>query len=182
VTTATIAPAATDHQDATPDVYGLSYGELAIVLYAADVATRALRRTLDRIALIEWATQGLAVLGRDLVWWTDYRSRHIGGRLDRATTEMRAEYDRLWPDARRAQAAWDAAGRITRQFGPDPRPWPGTDTRTVTLRQGAFSWPVPVRDLEFAARYPARAEADPQLSAHARAYAARTPNRPGEAA
>jgi len=143
-------------------------------------------RGVPRLALIEYAAQGLARIGVELAWWTNYRSRRIAGNGP-WTAEGRAEYARMWPNKARSQAAHDAAMRLTGIGGPDSdaHPWPGTDTRTVEVAWAGYTWRVALSDLENASRYPHRTATDPHLSAMLRSYTAPGRRRallPGEAA
>ena len=131
--TAVLIKPETPTSDATA-VFGLTYGELAVVLYAADAPTRAMRG-VPRLELIEWAAQGLARTGRELAWSTDYRSRWLGGSATRWTAAERAEYTQMWPSIARDRAAHDCAARLTGVGGPDAAAiaWPGTDLRTKEI-------------------------------------------------
>jgi hypothetical protein len=155
-----------------PAVFGLTYGELAVALYASDLPTRAMRG-VPRLELIEWAAQGLDRIGAELAWWTDYRSRRIGG-CETWSAGQRAEYTRMWPNAPRARAAYDGASRLTGIGGPTAAAiaWPGTDRSMYEIFWAGSLWKVPVRDLENAHRYPHRTATDPHLSAMLRAYVA----------
>lgn len=174
--TSVLTSAETPTSEATA-VFGLSYGELAVVLYASDAPTRALR-SMPRDELIGWGAQGLARIGAELAWWTDYRSRRLGGYDGQWTAEMDAEYTRMWPRQGRAVASRDAASNLTRVCCPDSdaNPWPGTDLRITEVSWGGRVWRVPTQDLENAARWPYRTATDPHLSAMLRSHAA--PGRP----
>ncbi len=173
--TSVLVSTETDTSEATA-VFGLTYGELAAALYASGLPTRAMRG-VPRLELIEHAAEGLARIGAELAWWTDYRTRRINCARHYRTGQIndpaaRAEYQCMWPSAARFRAAHDVASRIAQVCGPEVPTWPGRDTRTVDVEWAGRVWPVAVRDLENAARYPHRAAADPRLSAMLRAYTA----------
>lgn len=165
-------------------VFDLPYDELVVALYASGLPTAAMRGT-PRLELIERAAEGLARIGAELAWWTAYRSRRIGGQIDRATPAMRAEYRRMWPDRRREDAAISAAYDAV--FAPGAPRWPGHDGRTVKVEIAAgpgmaFIYTEQARDLEHAARYPHRADEDPQLRMLLLARTAALASQAGEAA
>ena len=94
------------------DVRDLEYGELAVALNASGVRPQRFR-SADPAQLMEWAAQGLALLGIDRVRHYVRRTRYIH-LLDHPSAEDRAEYTRMWPHNRKAvQSCHDAAWRLT---------------------------------------------------------------------
>src|SRR5579875_2057907 len=97
------------------DVHVLTYTELAVALNASGVHPKQLRSELEPARLMEWAAQGLALLGIDLV-------RHFARRTCAlnllpwkcVSAEGRAEYRLIWPRHEAFQPCHDAAHRIIR--------------------------------------------------------------------
>ncbi len=141
---------------AASDVYALAdeltYGELAVALYASDMPTRrraAWSAAPDQVAA--WAAQGVARLGRARVWQLDYRSRQSALRPG-------DEYEAIWPDSRRAGTA-NGVGYLfamDRQQCGHPRPADGGVVYVeVPASDPVFTWQYPVsrRDLADARRW-----------------------------
>ncbi len=100
-------------------VFDLGYGELAVALHASGVRPR-LFRTADAAQLIEWAVQGLALLGIERVRRYEKRTRYLNHRLydDCMTARDQAEYARMWTSHKARQACHDAAYRINYPLHP----------------------------------------------------------------
>jgi hypothetical protein len=86
-------------------VNALSYGELAVALYASDMPTRRDRSRHDPVQVGAWARQGMERLGPARIMELEARST----RAVLASNE--AAFDAVWPNWRRGQAAHDLAYR-----------------------------------------------------------------------
>jgi hypothetical protein len=109
-------------------VRGQEVTELAVALYASGVRPK-LFRSADNAQLMQWANQGLALLGIDRVRRYAARTQHINyqyAAYDYNPPAHKAEYDRMWPCSyKTVQSCHDAAWRIIR-------------TRTVPARDMAW--------------------------------------------
>ena len=117
--------------DSRPDtVRELRYEELAVALNASGVRPQRLR-SAGSAQLMEWAAQGLALLGID-------RVRHYARRtcelntvpLRSITAQQEAEFRHMWPRSRAIQPCHDAAYRLG--FSPSAKPL----TRSPLSRSG----------------------------------------------
>lgn len=94
------------------DASDLTYAELAVALNASGVRPQRFR-SADSAQLMEWAAQGLALLGIDCIRYYVTRTRRIH-LLDHPTAEDQVEYTRMWPcNAKAVQSCHDAAYRLT---------------------------------------------------------------------
>jgi hypothetical protein len=97
------------------DVHDLAYAELAVALSASGVRPQYFW-SADSAQLMEWATQGVALLGIDRVRHyarrTCFINRHITDH--RIPAQHRAEYARMWPRSgpKAVQSCHDAAWRL----------------------------------------------------------------------
>jgi hypothetical protein len=102
-------------------VFDLGYAELAVALYASGIRP-ALFRSAPAAQLIEWAAQGLALLGIKRVRVYARRTSHINLILADTgynTAHEQAEYNRMWPcSPRTVRSCHDAAYRITYTLHP----------------------------------------------------------------
>ena len=118
-------------------VRSLEYTELAVALYASGFRPSHLR-SATTAQLMEWAAQGLALLGIDRVRVYARRTRRINGILADTgynTAHEQAEYDRMWPCSRRTvQSCHDAAGRLVKYPVSPDHPYPSHATRSVHAR------------------------------------------------
>ncbi len=96
------------------DVHDLMYGELAVALNASGVHPRHFW-SAEPAQLMAWAAQGLALLGIDRVRWYNRRTCEINilSIEECLSADTRAEYARMWPNAKKAQSCHDAAWRLT---------------------------------------------------------------------
>lgn len=99
-------------------VFALTYGELAVALNASGVRPR-LFRSAATAQLVEWAAQGLALLGIDSVRHFARFTAQLNPRpfLSLSAGEL-AEYERIWPSRSAVQPCHDAAYRITYTLHP----------------------------------------------------------------
>ncbi len=156
------APASAD------TINDLTYGELAVALAASGVLPKYFRAASDA-QIAAWAAQGLAVLGVELVWWRDWRTRYILTHDGYAASgEGRTEFAALWPCGRRAkQHCHDAAYRLV-AFAARRRM---VNVEVPTGERGiCYCYWVAARDLEFAMRYPELTATDRYLSGLLLAY------------
>lgn len=95
------------------DVRDLMYEELAVALNASGVRPQRFR-SADPAQLMEWAAQGLALLGIDRVQWYARRTCDINGLYveECLSADTRSEYAQMWPDSKAVQPCHDAAWRI----------------------------------------------------------------------
>jgi len=96
-------------------VHGQEPTELAVALFASGIRPRSFR-SADAAQLMQWATQGLALLGIDRVRHYAARTQHIN-RLyadhNYNPPDHQAEYARMWPCSHRTvQSCHDAAWRL----------------------------------------------------------------------
>ncbi len=97
-------------------VHGREVTELAVALFASGVCPRSFR-SADTAQLMQWAAQGLALLGIDRVRRYAHRTQFLHCRLyerhDPGRSAHQAEYDRMWPCSfRTIQSCHDAAWRL----------------------------------------------------------------------
>jgi hypothetical protein len=97
-------------------VRGQEVTELAVALYASGIRPRSFQ-TAGAAQLMEWAVQGLALLGIDRVRHYARRTQFLHcwlfARLDPNRSAHKSEYDRMWPcSARIVQSYHDAAWRL----------------------------------------------------------------------
>lgn len=94
---------------APSDTTQLSYGELAVALYASSMPSRdVIARNTEPRQIARWVSEGLASLGGpDRAVTLAQRSRELGSRLAKglATAAERAEYRTLWRRRDRANVA-----------------------------------------------------------------------------
>jgi hypothetical protein len=159
-----------DRPSAAPadTINDLTYGELAVVLAASCVMPKHFRAASD-VQLRIWAAEGLAVLGLELAWFRDWRTRYIVSHdAYAATAEGCAEYAAIWPFGERAkQRCHDAAFRLA-NFGISRQM---VNVLVPTNEPGiSYSFRVAARDLEFGMRYPERTATDRYLSGLLLAY------------
>ena len=96
------------------DVRDLTYGELAVALNASG-ARPDLFRSAESAQIMDWAAQGLALLGIERIRYYAFRTRYINGLLtrNRLSADVRAEYACMWPCGPAAiQSCYDAAWRL----------------------------------------------------------------------
>ena len=105
------------------DVRDLAYEELAVALNASGVRPQRFR-SADPAQLMEWAAQGLSLLGIDRIRHYVRRTRYIHCQINDQGTipaQHRAEYARMWPrNPKAVQSCHNAAWRLTfsRPTGP----------------------------------------------------------------
>ena len=132
---------------ASPHAGELTYGELAVALYASDMPTAKGSPAPAEIAA--WAGQGLDRLGPARVWELDYRGRRAVGRDP--------EYSAVWPSPRRAGAARALAYRYLRAREAEGHvaPLPSVVYAEVAEPDSGATWRVAVlrRDVESARRW-----------------------------
>jgi len=94
------------------DVRDLEYGELAVALNASGVRSHRFR-SADPAQLMEWAAQGLALLGIDRIQHYDRRTRYLNGIPDHCmSADHWAEYAQMWSSFKVRQRCHDAAWRL----------------------------------------------------------------------
>lgn len=96
-----------DHAtDAFPAlVLGMPYVEWPSALYVSDMPTRPGEHSPEQIAA--WIVQGTERRGGEAeVWWHQHQFGEVLSRRKR-TAKDDAEWDRLWPSARRHNQAWE---------------------------------------------------------------------------
>jgi len=99
-------------------VLDLGYTELAVALNASGICPD-LFRSAAIAQLIEWAAQGLALLGIDRVRHFAQFTRQLHPRpFPSLSTWELAKYDRIWPSLSAVQPCHDAAYRITYTLHP----------------------------------------------------------------
>lgn len=115
-------------------VRGQEVTELAVALYASGIRPK-LFRSAGTAQLMQWANQGLALLGIDRVRRYAARTQHINyqyAAYDYNPPAHQAEYDRMWPCSyKTVQSCHDAAWRIItpRPASPDHCPYPSHTAR-----------------------------------------------------
>jgi hypothetical protein len=93
-------------------VRGLRYEELAVALNASGVQPKRLW-SAGPAQLMEWAAQGLALLGIDRVRHYARRTCELNALpLRSITTQQETEFRHMWPRTRAIQSCHDAAYRL----------------------------------------------------------------------